>query len=124
MMPSQVHGSVYSAVLNLLRAIKEAGTTDAKAVSASIRKIPIDNLFARHASVRPDGSVAHDMYLFRVKTPEESRGSWDLHELIETIPGEQAFRHQFQKATARSWRNLLVARRPPPQMGLSHRPQR
>jgi branched-chain amino acid transport system substrate-binding protein len=92
MMPSQVHGSVYSAVLNLLRAIKDAGTTDAKAVSESLRRMPIDDLFARHATVRPDGSLAHDMYLFRVKTPEESKESWDLYELIDTIPGERAYR--------------------------------
>ena len=91
-MPSQVHASVYSAVLNLLRAIKAADTTDAKAVSASLRTIPIDDVFARHAQVRPDGSVAHDMFLFRVKTPDESKGTWDLYEVIDVIPGERAFR--------------------------------
>jgi branched-chain amino acid transport system substrate-binding protein len=32
------------------------------------------------------------MYLFRVKSPEESTGPWDYYELVATIPAEQAFR--------------------------------
>lgn len=31
------------------------------------------------------------MYLFQVKTPEESKGPWDYYKHIDTIPGEQAF---------------------------------
>jgi branched-chain amino acid transport system substrate-binding protein len=57
-----------------------------------MRTIPIDDMFARHATVRADGSLAHDMYLFQVKTPAESRESWDLYKLVETIPGDRAFR--------------------------------
>jgi branched-chain amino acid transport system substrate-binding protein len=34
----------------------------------------------------------HDMYLFEVKTPAESKGPWDYYKLIATIPGDQAFR--------------------------------
>jgi branched-chain amino acid transport system substrate-binding protein len=92
MMPSQVQAAVYSAVFNLLRAIEQAGTTEAKAVSEAMRSIPIDDMFARHATVRADGSLAHDMYLFQVKSPAESKGSWDLYQLLETIPGDRAFR--------------------------------
>ena len=92
MMPSQVHAAVYSAVFSLLHAIEKAGSTDSKAVSAAMRTIPIDDMFARHATVRADGSLAHDMYLFQVKTPTESTESWDLYKLVETIPGDRAFR--------------------------------
>jgi branched-chain amino acid transport system substrate-binding protein len=92
MMPSQVHAAVYSAVFSLLHAIEKAGSTDSKAVSAAMRTIPIDDMFARHATVRADGSLAHDMYLFQVKTPAESTESWDLYKLVETIPGDRAFR--------------------------------
>ena len=35
--------------------------------------------------------MVHDMYLFQVKTPAQSRGSWDYYNLIATIPGDQAF---------------------------------
>jgi branched-chain amino acid transport system substrate-binding protein len=92
MMPSQVQAAVYSAVFNLLRAIDKAGSTDAKIVADALRHIPIDDVYARHATVRPDGGLSHDMYLFRVKDPTASKADWDLYELLETLPGEKAFK--------------------------------
>jgi branched-chain amino acid transport system substrate-binding protein len=34
----------------------------------------------------------HDYYVFRVKAPERSRGRGDLYELLDTIPGDEAFK--------------------------------
>ena len=34
----------------------------------------------------------HDMYLFEVKKPSESKGPWDYYNFISTIPAEEAFR--------------------------------
>ncbi len=34
----------------------------------------------------------HDMYLFEVKKPSESKGPYDYYKLIRTIPGDEAFR--------------------------------
>jgi branched-chain amino acid transport system substrate-binding protein len=45
----------------------------------------------RNASIRPDGRVIHDMYLYEVKKPEESKGEWDLSKLVATIPAQDAF---------------------------------
>jgi branched-chain amino acid transport system substrate-binding protein len=42
--------------------------------------------------IRADGRKMHSMYLFEVKKPSESKGPWDYYKLIETIPGENAFR--------------------------------
>ena len=39
-----------------------------------------------------DGRKMHDMYLFEVKKPSESKGPWDYYKLIATIPAEEAFR--------------------------------
>ena len=39
-----------------------------------------------------DGRVERDMYLFRVKTPAESHGEWDLYEKVATVPFKDAFR--------------------------------
>jgi branched-chain amino acid transport system substrate-binding protein len=36
--------------------------------------------------------MVHDMYLAEVKKPSESKGPWDFYNIIETIPGDQAFR--------------------------------
>jgi branched-chain amino acid transport system substrate-binding protein len=34
----------------------------------------------------------HDMYLFEVKNPSESKGAWDYYQPIRTIPADEAFR--------------------------------
>jgi branched-chain amino acid transport system substrate-binding protein len=36
--------------------------------------------------------VLRDMYLVQVKKPEESKGPWDYASIIQTVPGEQAYR--------------------------------
>jgi branched-chain amino acid transport system substrate-binding protein len=36
--------------------------------------------------------MVHDMYLVEVKKPEESRYPWDYYKIVQTIPGEEAFR--------------------------------
>ena len=35
--------------------------------------------------------MVHDMYLFEVKKPSESKGRWDNYKLLRTIPGDEAF---------------------------------
>jgi branched-chain amino acid transport system substrate-binding protein len=32
------------------------------------------------------------MYLFQVKSPEESKGKDDIYKLIATVPGDKAYR--------------------------------
>jgi branched-chain amino acid transport system substrate-binding protein len=32
------------------------------------------------------------MYLYEVKKPQDSKGEWDVYNLLATIPAEQAFR--------------------------------
>jgi len=34
----------------------------------------------------------HDMHLFQVKEPGQSRDRWDDYRLVETVPGDKAFR--------------------------------
>jgi branched-chain amino acid transport system substrate-binding protein len=91
-MPSQIHAGTYSAVLNYLRAVQKSGSRDAKTAIATLRDMPLDDMFARHARLRKDGRMVHDMYLFEVKAPKESHGPWDYYHVKAIIPGEQAFR--------------------------------
>jgi branched-chain amino acid transport system substrate-binding protein len=35
--------------------------------------------------------MLHDMYLFEVKKPADSKQPWDYFKLLKTIPAEQAF---------------------------------
>jgi branched-chain amino acid transport system substrate-binding protein len=41
--------------------------------------------------VQANGRMVHDMYLFEVKKPAESKGPWDLYRTISTIPGKEAY---------------------------------
>jgi AcrB/AcrD/AcrF family len=52
----------------------------------------IDDMFAANGHLRDDGRMVHDMYLMRVKTSQESKGEWDVFSLVDTVPGDIAFR--------------------------------
>ena len=90
--PSFIQAGTYGAVLHYLRAVKAAGTDEAKAVMAAMKKLPINDFMTKDGKVREDGRVIRDMYLMQVKTPEESKGEWDLAKIIATVPGNEAFR--------------------------------
>ncbi|HEY9572609.1 MAG TPA: ABC transporter substrate-binding protein, partial [Pusillimonas sp.] len=89
--PTMVQAGVYSSVLHYLQAVAASGSTDGKVVAAEMRKLPIVDPIMHHASIEPNGRVIHDMYLYRAKTPAESKGQWDMSKLIATIPAKDAF---------------------------------
>ena len=76
--PSFIQAGTYGAVMHYLKAVKAAGTDEAKAVLAEMRKMPINAFMTKNGSIRSDGRVIRDMYLMQAKTPEESKGEWDL----------------------------------------------
>lgn len=90
-MPNMVHTGTYSAVLQYLKAVKAAGTDETEAVNAKLHAMPVDDVFAKGGTVLPNGRMVHDMYLFEVKKPAESKGPWDLYRLLATIPGAEAY---------------------------------
>ncbi len=89
--PTMTHAGVYSSVLHYLKAVAAAQSTEGNVVADKMREIPIKDAVMRNASIRPDGRVIHDMYLYEVKKPNESKGEWDLSKLVATIPADQAF---------------------------------
>jgi branched-chain amino acid transport system substrate-binding protein len=91
-MPTEDQAGVYSATLAYLRAVRDAGTIEGDKVVAQMRAHPIDDPLFGTAQLRVDGRVTHAMYLFRVKTPAESKSAWDLYDLVQTIPADAAFR--------------------------------
>jgi len=79
--PTMVQAGVYSSVLHYLKSVAAAKTDDWKVVTKKMRDLPINDSVMRNASIRPDGRVIHDMYLFQVKKPTESKGDWDYYNL-------------------------------------------
>ncbi|MFO1136367.1 MAG: ABC transporter substrate-binding protein [Rhodoblastus sp.] len=90
-MPNMVQAGTYSAVLSYLKAVKAAGTTETDAVAKKMHELPVDDVFTKGGKVLANGSMVHDMYLFQVKAPEESKAPWDYYKQLSKIPGAQAF---------------------------------
>ena len=89
-MPSMIHAGTYSATLSYLKAVKAAGTKDSEAVAKKLKELPVDDAFAE-GKVQANGRMVHDMYLFEVKSPAESKKPWDYYKLLATVPGDKAF---------------------------------
>ena len=89
--PSAAQAGVYSSVTHYLKAVKAAGTTEPAAVMKIMKEAPINDMFAKNGRIREDGRMVHDMYLFEVKKPSESKGRWDDYKLVATIPAKEAF---------------------------------
>jgi branched-chain amino acid transport system substrate-binding protein len=90
-MPNMVHAGTYSAVTQYLKAVQAAGTDDTEAVAKKLHEMPVDDFFARKGKVLANGRMVHDMYLFQVKAPNESKAPWDYYKHLSTIPGDVAF---------------------------------
>ena len=89
-MPSSLQAADYSSVTTYLKAVQAAGTTDSDKVMAELKKMKINDFYAK-GTIRQDGSMIHDMYLMEVKKPSESKEPWDYYKVLATIPGDQAF---------------------------------
>jgi branched-chain amino acid transport system substrate-binding protein len=92
-MPTMGQAGVYSGVLHYLKAV-EALKSDAAGdkVVAKMKELPTDDPVFGKGRVRQDGRKIHNMYLFEVKKPGDSKGAWDYYRLRGTIPADQAFR--------------------------------
>ena len=91
-MPTMVQAGVYASVLHYLKAVEATGSTDADTVIAKMKELPTEDPLFGQGEIRADGRKIHDMYLFRVKSPEQSSGAWDYYETVATIPAAEAFR--------------------------------
>ncbi|WP_420102282.1 ABC transporter substrate-binding protein [Bosea sp. (in: a-proteobacteria)] len=90
-MPTMVQAGVYAGMLHYLKAVEAAKTKDTAAVVAKMKATPTDDPLFGKGSIEANGRTIHDMYLYEVKKPSESKGPWDYYKLISTIPGKDAF---------------------------------
>jgi branched-chain amino acid transport system substrate-binding protein len=91
--PTMVHAGVYSSVMHYLKAVTAIGSdADGAAVVAKMKELPTDDKLFGKGTVRADGRKIHDMYLFEVKKPADSKAPWDYYKLRATIPAAEAFR--------------------------------
>jgi branched-chain amino acid transport system substrate-binding protein len=91
--PTMIHAGVYSAVTHYLKALEALKSdADGKAIVEKMKATPTDDKLFGKGTIRADGRKIHDMYLFEVKKPDESKKPWDYYKLRATIPAAEAFR--------------------------------
>jgi branched-chain amino acid transport system substrate-binding protein len=94
--PGSVHAGQYSAVMHYLKSCVAIGVDKAKAsgraVIEQMKATPTNDPLFGKGAVRKDGRVIHDMYLFEVKSPEQSKEPWDYYIHKRTVPAAEAFR--------------------------------
>ena len=90
-MPNMIQAGTYSATLQYLKAVKAAGTKDSDAVVKKLKELPVDDMFAEGGKVLANGRMVHDLYLFQVKKPSESKKPWDYYKQLAVVPGDTAF---------------------------------
>ncbi|HUZ67621.1 MAG TPA: ABC transporter substrate-binding protein, partial [Beijerinckiaceae bacterium] len=93
-MPTMVQAGVYASVLHYLKALKALGGNphDGAKVVAEMKKLPTDDPLFGKGIIRADGRAVHPAYLWRVKSPSESKYPWDYFHLVSKIPASKAFR--------------------------------
>jgi branched-chain amino acid transport system substrate-binding protein len=91
-MPTMNQAGTYAGLLHYLKAVAATKSKDAQTVMAWMKANPPDDPLFGKGTIRADGRKIHDMYLFEVKKPAESKGEWDLYKLLATIPGSEVFR--------------------------------
>jgi branched-chain amino acid transport system substrate-binding protein len=89
-MPNMIQAGTYSATLSYLKAVKAAGSKESDAVAKKLKELPVDDAFAK-GNVLANGRFVHDLYLFEVKKPSESKKPWDYYKQLATVPGSKAF---------------------------------
>ncbi len=89
-MPTQNQANVYAATTHFLRAMAQAGTRDALAVGRAMRALPVE-YFGVDTAMRADGRVLHDLTLYRVKAPGESKAVWDYLAPVGRVGAGEAF---------------------------------
>lgn len=90
--PGSLQAAVYGAVTHYLKAVEATKSDAGSVVVPEMKKTPINDFYTTNASIREDGRVIRDMYLLQVKDPKESKYPWDYYKILDTIPGDKAFR--------------------------------
>ena len=102
-MPSSLQAGDYSATLQYLNAVKAVNSDDPAKVMPYLKQMKINDMFAKNGHIRPDGRMIHDIFLFQVKTPQESKAPWDYYKLMKTVPGDQAFTTK-EESSCKLWK--------------------
>ena len=93
--PSSLHAGCYSATLHWMKAAAAKGPEamrSGKSAITAMKAMPTDDDCFGKASIRADGRFLADLYLFQAKSPAQSKGPWDVFNVIAKTQGADAYR--------------------------------
>ncbi|MCP3398732.1 ABC transporter substrate-binding protein [Bradyrhizobium sp. CCGB20] len=90
--------ATYSAITHYLKAVAAAGSDDGDAVMRQMKNTPINDFEMKNVAIRADGQVMRPLYVARIKTPAESKYTYDYYEITGTIAPEDAWRPASESA--------------------------
>ena len=94
--PGSVHAAQYSGIMHYLKGVAALGVDKAKASGLAVvewmKAHPTDDPLFGKGLVRADGRKIHDMHLFQVKSPAESKEPFDYYIPKRVVPASEAFR--------------------------------
>jgi branched-chain amino acid transport system substrate-binding protein len=104
-MPNFAQAGAYAVTLHYLKAIhwladhgRKDVIRDGRAVVAKMKELPTDDPLFGHGTLREDGRHAHDVYIFRVKSPSESEVPWDYYRLVGKVAANDTLKPLDQSA--------------------------
>lgn len=90
--PGLQHAGNYSAAFHWLKAVKAANTTNADAVIAKMKEMPVNDFYDKNVKVREDGRVLQVNYLWQVKPPSEAKYKFDFCKQLAVVQPADAWR--------------------------------
>ena len=90
--PGLLHAGNYCAATHWLKSVQAAGTTDADAVVARMKAMPVNDFYNDNVQIREDGRVMHAMHLWQVKQVADSKSKYDFCKELAVIAPNDAFR--------------------------------
>jgi branched-chain amino acid transport system substrate-binding protein len=101
--PSSLQAADWSVAYQYLKAVKAVGSDNSDKIMAYLRSAKLEDMYSSNGYLRPDGRMVHDMYLYQVKTPEESKKPWDYYKIVRKVPGDEAFATKAESA-CKAWK--------------------
>lgn len=91
-MPNAIHAACYAGTRHYLKVLTDLGVErkdDGAAVIARMKAIPAEDDCFGTTVIRADGRAMVTPYLLQVKKPSDSKGEWDLFNVLSSMPAEE-----------------------------------
>ncbi|HTQ76814.1 MAG TPA: substrate-binding domain-containing protein [Burkholderiales bacterium] len=79
----------FAAASAVVEAIRKAGGTDTEKLISAMEGMSFETPKGPMTFRKEDHQALQDMYVFRIKKPQDQKNEWDLLELVRTIPASQ-----------------------------------